>query len=112
MVWNTTWLEPFRALFSDERADYAAALKVNYENGPPPDWADRHISAYASTHRREDWAETRAHSCTSSTASTRLSYTVWTLSISTWKLSISPGTIYMTRTTPTLIACCFFLIHG
>ena len=26
-----------------------------------PDWADRHISAYASTHPWEDWAETWAH---------------------------------------------------
>src|SRR5262249_16463180 len=55
------WLEPFRRLFGDERADYAAALKANYDNGPPPDWADRYISAYASTHPWEDWAETWAH---------------------------------------------------
>ena len=48
-------------MFGDERADYAAALKANYENGPPPGWADRHISAYASTHPWEDWAETWAH---------------------------------------------------
>jgi len=36
-------------------------LKANYENGPPADWADRYISAYASTHPWEDWAETWAH---------------------------------------------------
>jgi len=34
---------------------------VNYENGPPSDWRDRFISAYASTHPWEDWAETWAH---------------------------------------------------
>lgn len=61
LVWNTPWLEPFRELFGDERADYSAALKADYENGPPPDWADRHISSYASTHPWEDWAETWAH---------------------------------------------------
>ena len=61
LIWNTAWLEPFRALFGDERADYSAALKANYENGPPMDWADRYISSYASSHPWEDWAETWAH---------------------------------------------------
>jgi len=61
LVDGTPWHEPFRALFGDERADYAAALKRNYEQGPPPDWAQRHVSAYASTHPWEDWAETWAH---------------------------------------------------
>ncbi len=61
LVWDTSWLEPFRSLFGDERADYSAALKENYENGPPPDWAQRHISSYASVHPWEDWAETWAH---------------------------------------------------
>src|SRR5690606_37751331 len=40
-------LEGFRALFGDERADYAAALKRHHEEGPPADWRDHHISAYA-----------------------------------------------------------------
>ncbi len=61
LVWNTAWLEPFRELFGDERADYSAAIKANYDNGPPPDWAHRHISSYASSHPWEDWAETWAH---------------------------------------------------
>ena len=61
LIPGTEWHEKFRALFGDERADYAAALKANYENGPPPDWRDRHISAYASSHPWEDWAETWAH---------------------------------------------------
>jgi hypothetical protein len=55
------WLEPFRALFGDERADYAAALKQHYDAGPAPDWNTRHVSAYASAHPWEDWAETWAH---------------------------------------------------
>jgi hypothetical protein len=54
-------LEGFRALFGDERADYAAALQRHYEAGPPPDWQATHISAYATSHPWEDWAETWAH---------------------------------------------------
>ena len=54
-------LEPFRALFGDERANYGAALKRHHESGPPPDWQLRHVSAYASSHPWEDWAETWAH---------------------------------------------------
>ncbi|AMO24520.1 putative zinc-binding metallopeptidase [Ramlibacter solisilvae] len=61
LVWDTPWLEPFRRLFGDERASYAEALKRNYEQGPPADWADAHISAYATMHPWEDWAETWAH---------------------------------------------------
>ena len=54
-------LEPFRALFGDERADYAGALERHHRCGPPPDWQERHVSAYASVHPWEDWAETWAH---------------------------------------------------
>lgn len=50
-----------RRLFGDERQDYAAALKTHYERGPPQDWARRHVSAYASIHPSEDWAESWAH---------------------------------------------------
>lgn len=55
------FLPAFRALFGDEQADYAAALQVHYANGAPPDWQDAHISAYATSHPWEDWAETFAH---------------------------------------------------
>jgi len=61
LVVGTPWLEKFRALFGDERQDYAGALKRNYEQGPPANWADQHISSYASVHPWEDWAETWAH---------------------------------------------------
>ena len=61
LIYETKWHGPFRELFGDEQTDYAAALKSNYENGPPADWAARHISSYASTHPWEDWAETWAH---------------------------------------------------
>jgi len=61
LVFPTPWIEDFRALFGDDRADYAAALQTHYEQGPPPDWADRFVSSYASMHPWEDWAETWAH---------------------------------------------------
>ena len=61
LVAETPWLDKFRELFGDERQDYAAALKRNYKQGPPADWADRHISSYASVHPWEDWAECWAH---------------------------------------------------
>jgi len=61
LIWGSKWLEPCRTLFGDERASYADALKRNYEQGPPADWAQRCISAYATMHPWEDWAETWAH---------------------------------------------------
>jgi hypothetical protein len=61
LIAGSRWEEPFRALFGDERTEYAAALGKYYEQGPPPDWPDRYISSYASTHPWEDWAETWAH---------------------------------------------------
>lgn len=61
LVAETPWLEKFRELFGDERQDYAEALKRNYVQGPPANWADQHISSYASVHPWEDWAETWAH---------------------------------------------------
>jgi hypothetical protein len=53
-------LEEFRALFGDEREDYGEALKRHYANDAPYD-SERYISAYASAHPWEDWAETWAH---------------------------------------------------
>ena len=61
LVAGTGWHEPFRAVFGDERADYAAALHRHYLEPPAPDWPMRHVSAYASAHPWEDWAETWAH---------------------------------------------------
>lgn len=58
---DSPWLEPFRALFGDERRDYAEALATHHRDGPPADWQSRHISAYASSHPWEDWAESWAH---------------------------------------------------
>jgi hypothetical protein len=54
-------LEEFRALFGDERDDYGQALERHYAQGAPPDWQQSYISAYASAHPWEDFAETWAH---------------------------------------------------
>jgi hypothetical protein len=61
LVLNAPGIEAFRQLFGDEREDYGAALQRHYANGPPPDWQERFVSSYASTHPWEDWAETWAH---------------------------------------------------
>ncbi|MEP7366271.1 MAG: putative zinc-binding metallopeptidase, partial [Acidobacteriota bacterium] len=61
LVDGTPWLELFRHAFGDERDDYDMALQRNYQQGPPPDWSSRFVSAYASSHPWEDFAETWAH---------------------------------------------------
>ena len=61
LVASSRWLEAFRACFGDERSDYAAALARHYATGPTPGWPKRFVSAYASSHPWEDWAETWAH---------------------------------------------------
>ena len=53
--------EECRAIFGDDRDDYAAALERHYEHGAPDDWKQSHVSAYATMHPWEDWAETFAH---------------------------------------------------
>lgn len=50
-----------RAVFGDERQDYQQALKTYYANGPAANWQDHFISAYASCHPHEDFAESWAH---------------------------------------------------
>lgn len=61
LIAGTNKIESYRELFGDERTDYAEALKVHYEQGAPVNWNSRFISAYATTHPWEDWAETWAH---------------------------------------------------
>ena len=53
--------EEFRALFGDESVDYGGALQRYYANGAPAGWQSSYISAYATSHPWEDWAETWAH---------------------------------------------------
>ncbi|MES2189674.1 MAG: putative zinc-binding metallopeptidase [Pseudomonadota bacterium] len=61
LVSGTPWMDGFHELFGDETQDYAASLRQNYEQGPPAEWWLHYVSAYASTHPWEDWAECWAH---------------------------------------------------
>ena len=51
----------FADLFGDASAEYRQSLDHYYDSGPPADWEQRYISAYASSHPLEDWAETWSH---------------------------------------------------
>jgi hypothetical protein len=54
-------LDAFRAVFGDERADYAEALRAHYARGNNGNWREDFVSLYASSHPWEDFAETWAH---------------------------------------------------
>lgn len=54
-------LERVREVFGDESADYQASIDRHYAEGPPDGWEDHFISAYATMHPFEDFAETFAH---------------------------------------------------
>jgi hypothetical protein len=54
-------LQEFRAVFGDERADYAAALQAHYGRADDGTWRENFVSLYASSHPWEDFAETWAH---------------------------------------------------
>lgn len=60
LIRDTAWVDDYRALFGDERSDYAAALQRHYAS-PLADWHLSFISAYASSHPWEDFAECWAH---------------------------------------------------
>jgi len=60
VVGEEAWTE-CRRLFGDDLADYGAALERHYTDGPPADWQARYVSAYATMHPWEDWAETFSH---------------------------------------------------
>ena len=61
LIAGTPHLDEFRRLFGDERRDYAQSLQNHYAQGGPADWTNRFISAYASAHPWEDFAESFAH---------------------------------------------------
>ncbi|MGO4713988.1 zinc-binding metallopeptidase family protein [Bradyrhizobium sp. 2TAF24] len=54
-------LDAFRAVFGDDTRSYPDALQAYYSEGPPTDWQAHFVSAYASAHPWEDFAETWAH---------------------------------------------------
>ncbi len=53
--------QQFRLLFGDDTLDYRTTMDAYYETGPEADWQENYISAYASAHPLEDWAETWSH---------------------------------------------------
>ena len=58
LVKSTPQLVEYRKLFGDEtNPDYDTARKRYYAEGPQPDWQETFISAYASMHPWEDFAE-------------------------------------------------------
>ncbi|OZI83418.1 hypothetical protein CFN58_31465, partial [Pseudomonas avellanae] len=61
LIADTRWQDGCRNLFGDERASYADALDHHYKNGAPDNWQESFVSAYATMHPWEDWAETWAH---------------------------------------------------
>ncbi|MDH5472990.1 MAG: putative zinc-binding peptidase [Gammaproteobacteria bacterium] len=61
LINGTDNITGFRELFGDEQLDYTIALNNYYNQGPPEYWQNVWISAYASVHPWEDWAETWAH---------------------------------------------------
>lgn len=61
LIEDTPYIDECRELFGDERMSYEQAMKTYYDNGPSKNWQNVWISAYASMHPWEDWAETWAH---------------------------------------------------
>src|SRR5688572_20250901 len=61
LIRNGNQLAPFRQLFGDDSQDYDQAVQRHYEQGAPANWSESYISAYATMHPWEDWAETWAH---------------------------------------------------
>jgi hypothetical protein len=61
LVSQSPHLDAFRALFGDERQSYDLALQRYYGGPPPADWQASYITAYATSHPWEDFAETFAH---------------------------------------------------
>ena len=61
LVAGTDKLASYRDLFGDERENYDKAMSIYYQSGAIQNWRDKHVTAYASAHSWEDWAETWAH---------------------------------------------------
>jgi hypothetical protein len=61
LISNSPRQTDFRRVFGDETIDYQQSLTRHYNSGPPTNWEEDYISAYASTHPWEDWAESWAH---------------------------------------------------
>ena len=61
LVRDSRHLARFRKIFGDEREDYGASLQRYYAESAPADWQAGFVTAYATAHPWEDFAETWAH---------------------------------------------------
>jgi hypothetical protein len=61
LVRDSGSIEEFREVFGDERIDYMLCLSRHHSEGAPADWPNNFVTAYASSHPWEDFAETWAH---------------------------------------------------
>ena len=61
LVRDSSELAPCRATFGDDTRDYDEALRAHYQYGAPANWQESFVSAYATCHPWEDFAETWAH---------------------------------------------------
>jgi hypothetical protein len=61
LVLNGDRREEFRELFGEESTSYDEALQRHYSGGAGHDWQSRYISAYATMHPLEDFAEVFGH---------------------------------------------------
>jgi hypothetical protein len=62
LVRDRNGVAQFRAVFGDESADYGTALQAHYATDHSSTaWQEHYVSAYATAHPWEDWAETWAH---------------------------------------------------
>jgi len=61
LVGQSDHLGEFRRLFGDEREDYAGAIEAHYATSTAAWDTKQFITAYASAHPQEDWAESFAH---------------------------------------------------
>jgi hypothetical protein len=61
LVRDSAALAACRDMFGDDRRDYDEALRAHYQYGAPANWQESFVSAYATCHPWEDFAETWAH---------------------------------------------------
>ena len=54
-------ISKFGNLFEYSGTNYSESLQLYYANGPRKHWENSYISAYASAHPIEDWAESWSH---------------------------------------------------
>ncbi len=61
LIRDTPRHQEFREIFGDESADYQQSVQTHHAQGPPDNWQENYVSAYAASHPWEDWAECWSH---------------------------------------------------